>query len=543
MYNYYKSNKTKIAPGLCLLFIATLFLFSPLTAQTTSNPENQKQENEDITHNISVNLMLVPVFAVDADGNPVIDLQKDDFEIHANGTPMEIAQFIRFDFDYQKEVMEEITVKGKKVPAPQPSRAKFIIIDSVFNEFFAYKRAKTIAVDIIRNGAPDDMFIVLENRADGGLRHLGGPGMDKKELIRRIEKLKLPSAKWSKSLYWSQEWDYEADEDNYNPISASATLENLSRDKKDMERLAYKNQVHHFSRTLAQFKYALKTVTRPKMVFLLSEGISEGAFKSYKASEKVAGYGKFGSALLRQADGVDKVNEFRDQRLFKDLERVVQAINEGGSVLYTVNPGKMERDDEASGEMSMRYLAHESGGQYIAGRDTKKLVKRVKDATAAYYELAFVPTPDLDKRIELNLTCKRKGVKVNSFKQTTRSQPYFRMEPVEKKLFALNMVTGGSWSRIMGKVVRIKYKKYMAKQAVNNETPAKLEIPLPLKMQGRELDIFAIRIDPQTKKADIQLSTHKLNEKAELIINEQKDKQGYFVIIEPVFAYCVYNQI
>ncbi len=532
-----------IVSGLCLLFFVTLFSFSPLTPQTSSHQGNQKQENKTLTHNVSVNLMLVPVFAVNPDGSPVLDLQKEDFEIHANGTPMKIAQFIRFDFDYQKEVMEEITIKGKKVLAPQPSRAKFIIIDSVFNEFFSYKRAKTIAIDIIRNSSPDDMFIVLENRAAGGLRHMGGPGTDKKELIRRIKKLKLPSAKWSKSLHWSQEWNYEADEDNYNPISISATLENLTRDKKDMERLAYKNQVHHFSRTLSQFKYALKTVTRPKMVFLLSEGISKAAFKNYQASEKVAGYGQFGSALLRQAPGVDKVNEFRDQRLFKDLVRIVKAINEGGSVLYTINPGKMERDDEASGEMSMRYLAYESGGRYIAGRDTKKLVKRVKDATAAYYELAFVPTPDLGKQIKLKLTCKRKDVKVNSFKQTTRSRPYFRMEPVEKKLFALNMVTGGSWSRIMGKVVRIKYKKYIAKQTVNNETPAKLEIPLPMKMQGRELDIFAIRIDPQTQKADIQLATHKLNEKAELIIKEQKNKQEYFVIIEPVFAYCVYNQI
>lgn len=542
MYKY-KWNKPTIIPGLYALFFLTLFLLSPLTTQPSPLKETKNRETKDITHNVSVNLMLVPVFAVDTNGNPVLDLKKDDFVIHANNTPMEIADFIRFDFDYQKEVMEEITVKGKKVKAPQPSRAKFIIIDSVFNEFFAFKRAKTIAVDIIKNGAPDDMFIVLENRADGGLRHLGGPGMDKKTLIRQIKKLKLPSAKWSKSLHWCKEWDYEADEDNYNPISVSATLENLSRNKKDMERQAYKNQVHHFSRTLAQFKYALKTVTRPKMVFLLSEGISKAAFKNYQASEKVAGYGKFGSALLRQAPGVDKVNEFRDQRLFKDLVRIVQAINEGGSVLYTVNPGKMERDDEASGEMSMRFLAYESGGRYIAGRDTKKLVKRVKDATAAYYELAFVPTPDLGKRIELKLTCKRKGVNVNSFKQTSRSRPYFRMEPVEKKLFALNMVTGGSWSRIMGKVVRIKYKKYIARQAVENGRPAKLEIPLPLKMQGRELDIFAIRIDPRTQKADIQLATHKLSETAELIIKEQKDMQEYFVIIEPVFAYCVYNQI
>ncbi|MCP5105846.1 MAG: hypothetical protein GY950_20830 [bacterium] len=535
------TNKKMIVSGLSLLLTFILFLSAALTAQTSSQPKDKKDDG--ITHNVSVSVMLVPVFAVDRDGNPVHDLEKEDFEIYANGAPMKITNFIRFDFDYDKEVLEEVTVKEKKEPAPTPSRAKFIIIDSVFNEFFAFRRAKKIAVDIIRNGSPDDIYIVLENRADGGIRHLGGPGTPGKELIRRINKLKLPSAKWSKSLHWCQEWNYEADFDNYDPVSASANLENLNRNKKDSERLMYKNQVHHFSQSLARFKYALKTVTRPKMVFLLSEGISRGAFKNYKASEKVEGYGKFGSALMRVEERVSQKNEARDQRLFKDLERIVRAINEGGSVLYTVNPGKVERDSEASGEMSMRYLAYESGGQYIAGSDTKKLIKRLKKATAAYYELAFIPTPDLGKKIDLKLVCKRENVTAKTFKHTTRTRPYFRMEPVEKKLFALNMVTGGSWSRIMGKVVRIKYKKYTARKQIGNQIPTKIEVPLPYKMQGRELDIFAIRIDPQTQKADIQLATHKLNEKAELVFNKRTDKNEFFVIIEPVFAYCVYNQM
>jgi hypothetical protein len=278
------------------------------------------------------------------------------------------------------------------------------------------------------------------------------------------------------------------------------------------------------------------------VVFLLSKGISKTAFKMYKESEKVPSYGKFGSALLRLPTRVNKQNEFRDQRLFHNLEQIVKAINQGGSVIYTVNPGKFDRDDEASGEMSLRYLAYESGGEYIAGSDSKNVIKKIKKTTAAYYELAFVPLPDMGKNIDIQLKCERKGTKVNTFKQTERTKPYFRMDPVEKKLFALNMVTGGSWSRMMGKVVRIKYKK-LRTEKIKDETAFMIEVPLPEKMKNCQLDIFSIQIDPKNQKAEINMVTQMANSRTGLIIKKRKNKTDFFVIIEPVFAYCVYNQV
>jgi hypothetical protein len=116
------------------------------------------------------------------------------------------------------------------------------------------------------------------------------------------------------------------------------------------------------------------------------------------------------------------------------------------------------------------------------------------------------------------------------------------MEPVEKKLFALNMVTGGSWSRIIGKVVRIKYRN-LRNEKQNGETIALIEIPLPPKMRGRQLDLFFVQFNPQTKKVKIELLNQKLKDRANLIIRKRKNTKEFFVIIEPVFTYCVYNQV
>ena len=89
-----------------LLFLTAALCFPLMGFDAAQDP---------IKHKVSVDVMLVPVFVVGADGNPVFDLKKEDFEVYANGTPVEIAQFIRFDFEHQQEVLEEVMVKDKKI--------------------------------------------------------------------------------------------------------------------------------------------------------------------------------------------------------------------------------------------------------------------------------------------------------------------------------------------------------------------------------------------------------------------------------------------
>jgi VWFA-related protein len=530
-----KNNSYRVFPIL-IAAVVCCWLLMPVPVSAND------AEQDSITHKVSVDVMLVPIFVVSPEGEPVYDLKKEDFELYANGIPIQISEFVQFNFENKQEVSEVVKVKAREMEAKQPERAVFIVIDSVFNSFFGYRRSKEIADDIIKNGSPGDMFIVMENRAGGGLRHIAGPDENRDNIIKEIDKLKLPSGNWDRNLNLTREWNILSDSNFYDPTEISAQLENLTNKSRFMEQNAYKNQVQHFSDFLVQFKYALKTITRPKVVFLISEGIDKAAFRILQEPEKVPTYDKSTSALTKGEETVDKRKDFQDSRLFKDLQEIVKAMNEGGSVLYTINPGRIREDEEASGEMSLKFLATESGGQYIAGVDTTKIIKKVKTTTAAYYELAFTPTPDMSREITIDVKCKRPGIKVNSFRKTERTKPYYRMDIVEKKLFALNTVTGGSWSRIVGKVVRIKYRS-LRDEKQGNEVISLLEIPLPPKMKGRELDLFYVQIDPQTGKANIELLTQTLKDRANIIVRKRENKKDFFVIIEPVFTYCIYNQV
>jgi VWFA-related protein len=521
-------KKSKLAIFFIFLFLILSYLLSP-------------QESEKIppyTHKVSVDIMLVPVFAIGQQGEPIFDLKREDFLLYANDTPVKITQFLKYEFGHKKE----IPIPEQTISAKRPPRAVFLIIDSVFNSVYGYRRAKKIAIDIINSASPEDKFSIIENRAGGSPRYIAGPEEKRSDMIKKIKALKLPSGKWNKNLFLTREWNYEADTDAYDAVHNAASYENLTNREKYVEKIAYKNQVQHFARFLSQLKYALKTITLPKVVFLISEGISKAAFKNLQEEDTVATYYKFHSAFLNTEKRVSEKPEFRDMRLFFDLQKIVQAMNSGGSILYTLNPGKFRRDDEASGEMSLRFLAHESGGQYIAGQDPKKIIEKVKQTTAAYYELFFTPNPDLGDDIIITVKCRREGVKINSLKQTERVKPYLKMEKVQKKLFVYNLITGGSWSRMLGKVVRTRYKK-LRNEKQGNETYLLIEIQLPEKMKNQKLDMFLVQMNQNTKKINIEMLTQKVTNRVNLLIKKLKNSKDFFVIIEPVFTYCIYNQV
>jgi hypothetical protein len=315
------------------------------------------------------------------------------------------------------------------------------------------------------------------------------------------------------------------------------------------ERQRYQHQVRYFTHVLSQFKYALKTIDRPKIVFLISEGIALGAFRAKvntraPHSDESGVSGGFASILTKNEPTVFDQNSIYSAFMLKYLVDVVRAINNGGSVLYTINPRRMNdiNDDERSGEMSLRYMAAESGGKYFAGAKPKKIIEGIKKTTAAYYEVFFQVVPDMGSNMKIKIDCNRKGVHVHSLVHSEKNRPYLRMETVQKKIFALNVVKGGSWSRMVGKVMRVKYKRSQAKKG-EKKSSITLNIPLPKVMKNRKVDIFLVRQDPKTQKTRIDLAGSKLADMAVIKLKPMKKIDQYFVIIEPTAPYCIYNKI
>ena len=544
-------KKRRYFIGKFVSLILIFFLVFPFFGQ---EPVESQESQDSLKYNVSVNVMVVPIFAVDSSGNPVYDLKEEEIKLFVNDKPIEISEFKRYEFSQEEKNNEKgIAQTTDESLLSGGDRFVFIILDSMFNSLTGFRRGKDIAVKLIKEGEPGDYFVVLENNPIGGLKYIGGPEKDGKLLIKKIDDLNAPPDKWSNDIHstriFSENVNYDPETD---PRLESGKWKSIKDNMVSSEKLRYQHQVMYFSRVLSQFKYALKTIDKPKIVFLISEGIATGAFRaaintSFALSAvdntrmKGSDPTRFNSILNNDESTVFDQNKIYSAYMLRYLVDIVKSINSGGSVLYTINPRRTDdvNDDDASGEMSLRYMAGESGGKYFAGSKPEKIVERVKKTTAAYYEIFYSLLPDMGADMSLRVECSRKDVRVHSLIHTERNRTYQNMETVQKKLFALNVVTNGNWSRIVGKVMKIKFKKSgSSKNELMN-----IRISLPKVMQNHKIDMFSIRMDPKTQKTSIDLVESQAADVVNLKIKNRKDENQFFVIIEPTTPYCIYNQI
>ena len=533
-----------------MLLILVGFLAAPFFARESK----ELQDSQDsLNYNVSVNVMVVPIFAVDTGGNPVYDLKQEELQLFVNNQPTEISAFKRFEFTHEQKGNEKVAGhENVEIVQPIGDRFVFVILDTMFNSLTGFRRSKEIAVKLIKEGEPGDNFVILENNPIGGLKYIGGPEKDGNVLIKKIDDICAPPEKWSRDIFSSRILTENVDVDPITDPRLESTKWKPLRDSLiNSEKLRYQHQVMYFSHVLSQFKYALKTIDKPKIVFLISEGIATGAFRAAigssnsSSSDETTGSGApskgFDSLLTKDESTVFDHNKIYSAFMLRYLVDVVKSINSGGSVLYTINPRRTDdlNDDEASGEMSLRYLAGDSGGKYFAGSKPEKIVERVKKTTAAYYELFYALLPNMGADMALRVECKRKDVRVHSLIHTERNRPYLNMEPVQKKIFALNVVTNGNWSRIVGRVMKAKFKK----TGSTKDNLMTIQVPLPSVMQNCKIDMFSIGMDPKTQETSVNLVGSQATDVVNLKIKNKKEVNQFFVIIEPTTPYCIYNRI
>ncbi|MCP4216562.1 MAG: hypothetical protein GY765_18065, partial [bacterium] len=451
------------------------------------------QDDADASYNLAVNVNIVPVFAVDSKGNPVYDLKAHELEFKLNGKTQQF-QLTRFQFQNvtETERRDKVEVKPDGAIKKVDHRVVFIIVDTMFNSRNGIRRSKKIAKDLISKSFPGNVFIILENIAGGGLRYVAGPERNKKKLFSKINKMSIVPEEYRKNLI------IDADEDirlsKSRPINQFSD-KFLNPSAKASEKLRYKTNAMRFVDALKKFKFVLKGITAPKVVFLISEGIPKSAFSSeYKSGLNSNVYA---NALLKNRNMA--VRSMLSPFFYKYLQSIVEIVNDGGSVLYTINPQpinfKNTSDIFNSGEIGLRFMADESGGKYFAGQKLDTVVKQITKSTAAYYELAFSPQfSDAGKQL-LEIKCKRKGVKVYTPRHKEKAHSYRMMSDVEKKLFALNIVSGGNWSRMVSKVERTGFKKIK----INKRGDANFQLlkltGVPEAMKKSKVDLFILCID------------------------------------------------
>ena len=485
------------------------------------------QDDKSLHYDVKVSMQVIPVFALDRGGEPCFDLKKEELTLLVNGKETPITLFNRYTFTDSK-----VEKTGPAAPEQlPPQRYAFIIIDSIFNSLTGLRRSKEIALGLVDKLPASDSIILLENNNGSGLTLIGGPTKDKKALAGWIDSIQqLPEIRMRMKKRGKLAEQLDASR-GYR--TGRDTFEYASHAHKDREseEMRYKTDMKYFSHVLSRFKYTLASITRPKIVFLISEGISRGAMKE--------------EWYMEHTDGTVTTTTVNNQEFyFQYLKKVARAINEGGSVLVSINPQKLTTsdDEETSGKESLQYLAGESGGRYFAGLDTQHVVKRIKQTTSAYYELFFAIDESAGQSLSIKLKSKRKGVRINTVRHNEKELPYAAMPRMQKQLFVLDIINGGMWSRMAATVGKPDYVEIDNKQK-NGKALKTIEILLPVQMRDKKLDIYTLQMDAVTKYADIKSDSRIVGDNARIQLEILWNRIPYFAVVEPDTTLCIYNRV
>lgn len=493
--------------GIILLFLTLSFLLIA-------------QEDVNIQEEVVVRWWIVPFFAIHKNGEPVLDITEDSLEIVLSKKKITGFTLYKKELAISEEIVEE-KIKKRMKPSDK-EQVIFLVFDTVLSDPSIIVRSKVIAKEIVTASGSSSRFVVLSIDPYKGLRYIVGPTNEKDNILESIKK-RIVIKKKKKSRHGNFNIDHN--DISYHPgagfsdaISGNRTVGRTGRQK--ISARSFISSLHTLNTALNTFKGS------GKMVYIFSGGIKkEAMYRRKKTSYQVENPEKMFTP---------------DTAMFTYLRNIGEVFNKNGSMLFLINPGgtgNHNKDPESeldlnSGEMSLRYLASESGGRYFEGTQ-KTISKTIVSMNRAYYHVAFPDSDDFTgKTHNIEIKSKNPDIKVYSVKKISRGKDYLEMEPIEKELLVLNAIEKGYWAKSKLKLIPGKLK---TKTKKNKIIVYRLE--LLQNFQRKELDVFKVWINEKEKDSKIEkerITTGKDAVNVEVQVRKLKKYKHFIVIIEGI---------
>jgi VWFA-related protein len=345
--------------------------------QTPTPPADQPP----VTFRVEVNYVEVDAIVTDAQGNPISNLTKNDFEIYEDGKKQDVATFSLVNIPIQRA--EQPLFAAAPVEADVQSnehvegRIYLIVLDDVHTDLTRTPRVKAAATRFIETnfGTNDLAAVAFTGRAGDGQDFTNNPRL----LINSINKFqgrKLRSGTLSR-----------IEGARVNP--ATGALE-PGDDIDQMDRAFRARSMANSIRKLSEFMAGVRG--RRKAMILIGEGVDVDIYQA------VGQLGSTASSVLL------------------DTHDAIAAATRGNVTIYTIDPrGLMNAESdliEVSGTVgdadsraianemrlsqdSLRVLADATGGFAAVNRnDLNGAFDRIVTENSSYYMLGFYSTND-----------------------------------------------------------------------------------------------------------------------------------------------------
>ena len=470
----------------------------------------QEQQQPPLKEEVTVRWWLVPVYAVDKAGAPVLNLAPEDLEVTIKGLKVEPFSLIKKQFQ-----VTEAGKPGASAQAKAPSQKKlvFLVFDAAFSPYTLLARARAVADIVIAQSDKAAQYILLSIEPLAGLKYIVGPSHDLKQIAKSMNKYiagKKSDYLEANAMDGNEIRNPYPEGDARNP--SSAQRQGLDRTRggmrsytysaddtasritwRDKKRLAssYTSSLMTLDLILGQFR------EYSKVVYLYSCGIPDDAFLNRTAW------------VSKQPANVAEPPEYTaylsaDTVAYDTLTIIGQHLNKSGAILFLVNPSgtRIDESDSNSGEQSLRILASESGGRYFEGAE-RDIAKEVNSMEGGYYEISFPDKPEYEgQELDFEIRSNKPDVQIFTVKKVGREKSYGEMTELEKEVMVLNILNKGPFAESNRKVSFVD-----ALDTLQDGDWLICQLPLPPELARSEWTIFKIARSFDTGRIYIEMDT------------------------------------
>lgn len=525
-----RGTRTGILGRPSVSLLLSLWFLTAAAGGTRAGQQKELHElGKPLQYEVRVVLKLIQVSVVDRKGQPVGDLDRDDFAVYDNGRPVEIAAFerhaIRSVADPPGDGPEPARASDEgPPPGPAMNRKFFLFFDFAFNNPRGIAKAKEAALEFLDTKvAPEDETAVLTYSMVRGLRVQEYLTRDHKKARETVASIDRRAAAGRASEIEERFWR-EATEGSA-PGRESAPGPGAPKTDFSWERQEAKNIAQVFIQRLTDLAKALRYVPGRKDFLYFSSGVPSSMIYGAQAGSAAGGRSRFdpgdnvlreaNEALLREFAASDCAFYAFDTREAAKVASLFtydeQTFASGYRDLFSGSgvfgdQTSVFKDEQFTGRDSLQRLSQTTGGKYFGSIATyDRSLDQLQALTGTYYVLGLSVTDTEDGAFhEVRVEVRRKGLEVRGASGYFNSKPFGEFNDLERRLHLFDLALNErAFSRIPERFPMTAWPVALSDRS-GLVVVGRMPGGLAGKLAGGALEIFSLVLDEEDNIVDVQ---------------------------------------
>lgn len=380
---------------ICSCFIITAGVPAQQDRPDRKIPEFEKQ--------VQINLQLLDIVVVDARGNYVHGLGKEDFILFEDGKEIPINSVDEY---FISETMED-SESGRSL-YDSPPRTLIFILDRFFSSTHAIKKGKDTINEFVQGYLqPGDRAMLIEY--DRQFKVAQDLTTDHRKVEMALEAIKPTSVSMvTPEMQLNQASDADAkfslrgtEQSNQNPFGSSID---------ETKNIQLQQDIRNYLRKLQFLSKSFKAMPGKKTVLLLSEGFDQ----RFISENPTSLYTVYDRSLIMERESEDQLlmsdpsGRKIDQSLLSVYREMVKGVNDSTTSFYVIDlatfAGTRSRSDQFQQQSgiqralyqenrisSLAALADNTGGKLYSGGEVGKALEKINNDIGNYYIVSFEP--------------------------------------------------------------------------------------------------------------------------------------------------------